>query len=71
MEYDKSRGVTEKDCRPRGYNICVTKTIAADPGRVYGALLEKRAWLGEKSQAELQEGGAFDDGDAIAACSAS
>jgi uncharacterized protein YndB with AHSA1/START domain len=62
-EYEKSRGITEKDGRPRGYNICVTKTIAAPPDRVYAALSDTGAWLGAASSAEFQEGGAFQDGD--------
>jgi hypothetical protein len=29
VEYEAARGVVEKDGRPKGYMICVTKTIAA------------------------------------------
>jgi uncharacterized protein YndB with AHSA1/START domain len=62
-EYEKSRGFTDQDGRPRGYNICVTKTIAAPAERVYAALADTSAWLGPSSDADLREGGAFRDGD--------
>ena len=62
-EYEKSRGFTDKDGRARGYNICVTKTIAASAERVYAALADTSAWLGPSSDADLREGGAFRDGD--------
>ena len=42
VEYEKARGVTDKDGAPRGYNLCVTKSVAAPPARVYDALLDTR-----------------------------
>jgi len=60
VEYEKAKGLTEKDGHPQGYNICVTKTVAAAPGQVYDALADTKWWLGGK--AELKDGGAFNDG---------
>lgn len=63
VEYERARGAVEKDGLLKGYNICVTKSVAATPLKVYEALLATKAWMGAKSSAEMREGGAFEDGD--------
>lgn len=65
-EYEKARGVLEKDGRLKGYNICCTKTIGAPVEAVYGAWASEsslRDWLGDGVKAEVADGGAFEDGD--------
>ncbi|HRI42639.1 MAG TPA: SRPBCC domain-containing protein [Fimbriimonadaceae bacterium] len=37
VEYEASRGIIKKDGRPEGYNICVTKTIAAPLHKVFAS----------------------------------
>ena len=63
VEYEKARGVTDKDGAPTGYNICVTKSVAAPPARVYDALLDTVWWLGSRASSSPQEGETFEDGD--------
>lgn len=63
VEYEKARGVTEKDGLPVGYNICVTKSVGVPPPVVYQALLDTSWWLGGGRGAPPREGDAFEDGD--------
>ncbi len=62
VEYEKARGVTDKDGAPTGYNICVTKSVAGPPVRVYAEWLDTAWWLGPGASLP-QEGADFDDGD--------
>lgn len=63
VEYEKARGVTEKDGLPLGYNICVTKSVGAPPLDVFEALLDTSWWLGGGPASPPREGDAFEDGD--------
>ena len=54
VEYERARSVHEKDGRPKGYSICVTKTIAAPAERVFDGFGGAKVL-----KAELAEGGAF------------
>ena len=54
VEYERARAVHEKDGRPKGYSICVTKTIVAPPDRVFDAF-----GAAELLEAKLVEGGTF------------
>jgi uncharacterized protein YndB with AHSA1/START domain len=66
VEYERARAVNEKDGRPKGYAICVTKTIAAAPERVFDAFGDTGAlatWMGAGARAEFKEGGAFSTAD--------
>ena len=36
-EYELARGAVEKDGKPKGYTICATKSVKADPAACYGA----------------------------------
>lgn len=59
VEYERSKGVVnKKDGLAEGYNICVTKTIAASPDAVYAAFTEagKNDWL---QAGAAQEGSEF------------
>jgi uncharacterized protein YndB with AHSA1/START domain len=47
--YEAARGIVEKDGRPRGYAICVTKSIAAAPEKVF-ALITAANWAGPDTQ---------------------
>jgi hypothetical protein len=60
VEYEKARGVVEKDGMVKGYNICVTKSVAGEGLKVYEGLLDEGVW---GCAGELREGGAFEDGD--------
>lgn len=68
VEYETARGVVEKDGRPRGYGICVTKTIDAPVKAVYAAWTDAAAvgrWFGKVKRFECKDGGRFEaaDGD--------
>jgi len=59
VEYENARGAKEKDGLPKGYNICVTKSVNAPPDSVYTALRDTKWWLGVAAK----DDSAFDDGD--------
>lgn len=40
VEYERRRGKLQKDGRPEGYNICVTKSVAAPIDRVLTAIVD-------------------------------
>jgi len=65
VEFEKSKGVVnKKDGRAEGYNICVTKTIAAPVADVYKAWVDGKSlkkWFGEGVDAKVKDGGAFKD----------
>lgn len=66
VEYERARGLVEKDGRPRGYSLCVTKTIAAPVNRVYRAWTdasELDAWLGPGTRIAAEEGGRLENAD--------
>jgi hypothetical protein len=53
VEYEKARGAVEKDGLVKGYNICVTKSVSAQPAKVYEGLL---GWLSDSFEADLRDG---------------
>jgi uncharacterized protein YndB with AHSA1/START domain len=61
VEYEKARGAAEKDGLAKGYNICVTKSLAAAPERVLEEFSNGSWWLGKG--VKVAEGGTFDAGD--------
>lgn len=69
VEYERERGVVEKDGKPKGYGICVTKTIAAPVPKVFAAFADGKTWskwFGTGAKADVKDGGKFSsaDGDA-------
>lgn len=65
VEFERSRGIVDKkDKHIEGYNICVTKTIAADVASVYQAWTNSASWqkwFGDKVKVQVKEGGTFAD----------
>lgn len=60
VEYERSRGLVEDDGLPKGYNICVTKTISADTELVFAQFMDTSWWLGKPVR--VAEDGPFNDG---------
>ena len=61
VEYERAKAVHERDGRPKGYAICVTKTIAASPEHVFDAFGDAdvmKRWFGD-AKTDFKEGGAF------------
>ena len=66
VEYERARGMVEKDGRPRGYSLCVTKTITAPPARVFRAWTvasDLDAWLGPGTRIHAADGGTLENAD--------
>ena len=66
VEYETAKALREKDGRPKGYAICVTKTIVAPAERVFDAFGSPKslaAWLGDGARVSFAEGGALETGD--------
>ena len=61
VEYEKARGVLEKDGLPKGYNICATKALTAEPAAIFEQFSDASWWLSKDAQ--VVEGSTFDDGD--------
>jgi uncharacterized protein YndB with AHSA1/START domain len=65
-EYERARGLKEKDGRPRGYAICVTKNIKAPASLVFEAFTDDARlskWFGKSTNVQATEGGNWSDGD--------
>jgi uncharacterized protein YndB with AHSA1/START domain len=65
VEYERAKALHEKDGRPKGYSICVTKTIATTPERVFDAFGDPdvmQTWFGDAT-ADFTEGGSFSTRD--------
>jgi uncharacterized protein YndB with AHSA1/START domain len=67
VEYERARGQKERDGRPKGYSICVTKSITALPEAVFdsfGRAEMLSQWRGQATS-DFREKGAFrtEDGE--------
>lgn len=66
VEYERARGVVEKDGRPKGYSLCATKTIAAGPDVVCAAWLDAGVlarWFGAQAEVQAEVGGTIANAD--------
>ena len=66
VEYEAARGAVEKDGRPKGYMICVTKTIAAPVDKAYAAWATAEGlndWFSKKNKAEVADGGSYSNAE--------
>jgi uncharacterized protein YndB with AHSA1/START domain len=61
VEYEKARGVHEKDGLPKGYGICVTKALTTPPETVLNQFADGSWWIAKG--ARVAEGAGFDTGD--------
>ena len=65
-EYELARGAVEKDGKPKGYTICATKSVKADPATCYAAFASAVAldkWFGPGHDARIEEGGHWRNAD--------
>jgi uncharacterized protein YndB with AHSA1/START domain len=65
-EYEIARGVMEKDGKPKGYTICATKSVKADPKKAYATFSTAAAldrWFGAKNKLDLKDGGRLENAD--------
>jgi uncharacterized protein YndB with AHSA1/START domain len=66
VEYERERGVKEKDGLYKGYFICSTKTINAPLEKVYANWSSADAlskWFGDATKADVADGGSFSSPD--------
>jgi uncharacterized protein YndB with AHSA1/START domain len=66
VEYEGHHGKLQSDGLPKGYNICVTKTIVASVADAYAAWTTPAAlsaWFGKTSEAAVKDGGTFRTAD--------
>ena len=70
VEYERHKGLVEKDGRGKGYTICATKSVKAPPERCWELLATGRAldaWFGPKNVLDLKAGGSLANADGNAA----
>ena len=61
-----ARGAVEKDGKPKGYTICATRSVKADPADCYGAFATAAAldrWFGPRHDARIEDGGYWRNAD--------
>ncbi|HEX9653382.1 MAG TPA: hypothetical protein VGA99_06705, partial [bacterium] len=66
VEYENARGLAQKDGKPMGYNICVTKGIASTIENVYAAFAkagELDKWFSRKTKQDFKIGGRYENAD--------
>jgi uncharacterized protein YndB with AHSA1/START domain len=65
-EYELARGAVEKDGKPKGYAVCATKSVKADPATCYAAFAGAAAldaWFGPRHDARMEDGGHWRNAD--------
>jgi len=70
VEYERHKGVVEKDGKGKGYTICATKSVKAPPERCWELLATGKAldgWFGPKNVLDLKAGGSLANADGNAA----
>jgi uncharacterized protein YndB with AHSA1/START domain len=70
VEYERHKGVVEKDGRGKGYTICATKSVKAAPEKCFAMWASGEAldeWFGPKNVLDLKAGGSLSNGDGNAA----
>lgn len=66
VDYEAHAGLVEKDGRPKGYSICVTKSVAVPIPRAYQAFTtasDLNKWFGPGTVLSAREGGEFSNAD--------
>jgi uncharacterized protein YndB with AHSA1/START domain len=65
-EYELARNAVEKDGKPKGYTICATKSVRADPMACYGAFASATTldtWFGPRHDVRIEDGGCWRNAD--------
>jgi uncharacterized protein YndB with AHSA1/START domain len=65
-EYELARGALEEDGEPKGYTICVTRSVKADPAACHGAFATAAAldrWFGPGHDVAMMDGGHWRNAD--------
>lgn len=65
-EYELARGAVDKDGKPKGYTICATKSVKAEPATCYAAFATADAldrWFGAGHDAKIADGGHLRNAD--------
>lgn len=66
VQYERERGLREVNQRPDGYQLSVSRVIAAPVGRAWDALATTKglnAWFTHSAKQEFVEGGEYSNGD--------
>lgn len=66
VDHARARGIVEKDGKPKGYSLCVTKAVAAPVARVFQAFTTARdldRWFGPGTRITAEAGGKLENGD--------
>jgi len=66
VDHEAARGVVEKDGKPKGYSLCVTKTVAAPVTRVFQAFTTAKdldRWFGPGTRISAEPGGKLENAD--------
>ncbi len=66
VEYERHKGVVEKDGKGKGYTICATKSVKAAPEKCWEKWATGRAldaWFGPKNVLDLKAGGSLSNAD--------
>lgn len=64
--YEAAHGLKEKDGRLKGYTICATKSIKADPARCFEMFASAKAldaWMGSGHTLDFKDGGQLGNAD--------
>lgn len=70
VEYERHKGVVEKDGKGKGYTICATKSVKAAPEKCFEMWATGKAldgWFGPGNVLDLKAGGSLSNGDGNAA----
>lgn len=66
VDYEAARGLTEKDGRPKGYSLCVTKSVAVPVARAFAAFTtagDLDEWFGKGTRVKAEPGGTLENAD--------
>jgi len=70
VEYERHKGLVEKDGKGKGYTICATKSLKAPPERCWELFATGKAldgWFGPENVFDLKPGGSLSNADGNAA----
>jgi uncharacterized protein YndB with AHSA1/START domain len=66
VDYEARAGIVEKDGRPKGYSLCITKSVAAPVSTVFKSFTVAREldkWFGAANEMQATDGGSYRNAD--------